>query len=118
MPDPKHYTDSEYQYVKGHVRRRQRRLRLDLLTLLVIFVGVAVYVLLQIWFIVAAVIGLALLIYILRHQKQWRHRWIMWRLRRMEEDQQRRTEEGWAKERMAEMAETKARRKTKPTVDG
>jgi signal transduction histidine kinase len=103
MPDPRYYIDGRHEYVRGYVRRRKRRVPGLVLWVLLLLAIATVWLLAHAWPVVVAVAAICTSIYILRHRRQWQHWFLMRKLRKLEEQQQREAEASMARARITEV---------------
>jgi predicted lysophospholipase L1 biosynthesis ABC-type transport system permease subunit len=104
MPNPRDYMDGDSQYVRGYVRRRRkRRMSLVVLFCVVMLIAFIAYIMASVWQWVVAIGGVILLVYVLRHRKDWQHWFLMRRMRKLEEARQRQVEAEIARRRIAEL---------------
>ena len=105
MPDPRNHIDRNYQFVGGYARRRRRTRKFSFLAFLLIFFGLVAltWIIAQIWSLVVVIVGIGILVYVLLRWKQWRHWFLMRKMRRLEEQSNRRAEEEVARTRIMEL---------------
>lgn len=111
MPDPKYYIDENHEYVRAYARKkRQRRLSGSALLMLLLLAIATVWFLFQVWPAVVVVAAICLLVYVLRHRKQWQHWFLMRKVRKLEEQQRRELEDNRAKARITELQQGRLER--------